>query len=54
MGLTKHYLRIGRRIRRFLLGNNVESQNGSSTEYDIRITPISMLISQGATFNNSK
>lgn len=47
MGLHKNYLRVGQNAGNQLFGvSHIPRTNGT--------TPLSMLISQGAKFNNSK
>lgn len=47
MGLTKHYLKYGQTARDKIFGISKNSRNNGTT-------PLSMLISQGTTFNSSK
>lgn len=46
MGLYRNYLRFGRNAGNQLFGIQPHHKNGA--------TPLSMLISEGAKFNNSK
>lgn len=50
MGLQKQYLKYGQTARDRLFGIS----RGGSMQNNENITPISMLISQGVKFSNSK